>query len=302
MNDGIGISQAELSRAVALRRKKILALAVLPLTLPETAEVLGVTLGDVGNDRRILKDQKVDVPDVVHPGYGVRLVLFINATQQKLPGLDEVTQGKIAAVLETSLKLKEARTYADGIHFGINVAQNTLVPREFCFTQRIVDAVFGHDSDGTKGFDFDRNFSQWSAMEGNGIETVMNFKDLAFRIVKAFRDSRQTPINGVATVVITGATKAVIENVIATLPLRQREILALRFPEDRDEELTLAEIGEQLGITRQRVEQVLSSVFDRIRKFLLLHHDVSPISTVDVDMIAHRKEFAALKKASAKGR
>jgi len=55
----------------------------------------------------------------------------------------------------------------------------------------------------------------------------------------------------------------------AQLPPRQREILALRFPLDPDQDpKTLEEIGDIYGISKQRVSQMEIKIFDRLRKRL----------------------------------
>jgi RNA polymerase primary sigma factor len=49
------------------------------------------------------------------------------------------------------------------------------------------------------------------------------------------------------------------------LPARERQVLELRFGLDRGQERTLGEVGDELGISRERVRQVETSALRKLR-------------------------------------
>ncbi len=55
-----------------------------------------------------------------------------------------------------------------------------------------------------------------------------------------------------------------IRNILATLDARSAEILALRFGLNGQDSLTLEEIGEIFGLTRERIRQIESSSLEKI--------------------------------------
>ncbi len=59
--------------------------------------------------------------------------------------------------------------------------------------------------------------------------------------------------------------KKEIERVLATLTEREAEVITLYFGINRDEALTLEEIGEQFGLTRERVRQIKEKAIKRLK-------------------------------------
>jgi RNA polymerase primary sigma factor len=57
-----------------------------------------------------------------------------------------------------------------------------------------------------------------------------------------------------------------VQEILATLPEREREILAMRFGLDDGKERTLEEVGERFGVTRERIRQIQEQALKTIRK------------------------------------
>ena len=57
-----------------------------------------------------------------------------------------------------------------------------------------------------------------------------------------------------------------VEEVLAELPERERELMRRRFGLDRDGSVTLDELGRDLGITRERVRQIEARTLARLRR------------------------------------
>jgi RNA polymerase primary sigma factor len=53
---------------------------------------------------------------------------------------------------------------------------------------------------------------------------------------------------------------------LADLPKRERRVLELRFGLEDDQPKTLREIGEQLGLSRERVRQIESRALNKLRR------------------------------------
>jgi RNA polymerase sigma factor (sigma-70 family) len=53
---------------------------------------------------------------------------------------------------------------------------------------------------------------------------------------------------------------------LAELTQREREILAMRFGFDEDEEMTLEDIGQRFGLTRERVRQIQEKALTKLRR------------------------------------
>ncbi len=58
--------------------------------------------------------------------------------------------------------------------------------------------------------------------------------------------------------------KRVIGNLLDELPKRQSEVLRMRYGIDRDGEMTLEEVGNQMGLTRERVRQIEAKSLERL--------------------------------------
>lgn len=59
---------------------------------------------------------------------------------------------------------------------------------------------------------------------------------------------------------------ALVQEILATLPEREREILALRFGLADGTERTLEEVGVRFGVTRERIRQIQEQALKTIRK------------------------------------
>ncbi len=64
---------------------------------------------------------------------------------------------------------------------------------------------------------------------------------------------------------ITESLKVEIKNALETLSSREREVIKLYFGIDEDHPLTLEEIGERFGLTRERVRQIKEKGIHRLR-------------------------------------
>lgn len=58
----------------------------------------------------------------------------------------------------------------------------------------------------------------------------------------------------------------IIESMLAELTQREREILVMRFGLDEDEEMTLEDIGQRFGLTRERVRQIQEKALTKLRR------------------------------------
>ena len=67
------------------------------------------------------------------------------------------------------------------------------------------------------------------------------------------------------TSLIAEANKQVIESVLATLNEREANVLRLRFGMESDHAHTLEEIGEKMGVTRERVRQIEVKALRKMR-------------------------------------
>jgi len=65
--------------------------------------------------------------------------------------------------------------------------------------------------------------------------------------------------------VINGQMAEEVERAMASLTEREREVLRLRYGLGLDRELTLAEIGRRLSISRERVRQIEARAVAKMR-------------------------------------
>jgi RNA polymerase sigma factor (sigma-70 family) len=56
-----------------------------------------------------------------------------------------------------------------------------------------------------------------------------------------------------------------VAGALALLPSRERDVVRLRYGIDRPDQLSLAQIGERLGVTRQRAQQLEAQALHRLR-------------------------------------
>jgi RNA polymerase primary sigma factor len=64
---------------------------------------------------------------------------------------------------------------------------------------------------------------------------------------------------------MTTSLRAEIERVLSTLTEREAEVITLYFGINRERALTLEEIGERFGLTRERVRQIKEKAIKRLK-------------------------------------
>lgn len=63
--------------------------------------------------------------------------------------------------------------------------------------------------------------------------------------------------------------RTVLENNLGELNELETKILAHRFPEDQDHRLTFQEIGDVIGLSKERVRQIQNGALDKLREVLV---------------------------------
>jgi RNA polymerase primary sigma factor len=66
--------------------------------------------------------------------------------------------------------------------------------------------------------------------------------------------------------IVLGNCIARLRRLIGTLPSRERQVLSLRYGLRDDEPMTLKQIGQSLGLSRERVRQLEHDALDRLRR------------------------------------
>jgi RNA polymerase primary sigma factor len=59
---------------------------------------------------------------------------------------------------------------------------------------------------------------------------------------------------------------SIVQDLLKTLPTRERQILAYRYGLNGGKERTLEEVGERFGVTRERIRQLQNKALGRLRK------------------------------------
>lgn len=77
---------------------------------------------------------------------------------------------------------------------------------------------------------------------------------------------------------------ALVQEILATLPEREREILALRYGLVDGKERTLEEVGERFGVTRERIRQIQEQALKTIRK--TMEKRDQPVDEIDALAVA----------------
>lgn len=67
------------------------------------------------------------------------------------------------------------------------------------------------------------------------------------------------------TKLVAEANRGIIETVFATLSDREAEVLRLRFGLDSDQPRTLEQVGQELGVTRERIRQIETKALRKMR-------------------------------------
>lgn len=71
--------------------------------------------------------------------------------------------------------------------------------------------------------------------------------------------------NGVFEHVLLADLKSKIDNLLSLLTTREREIVKLRFGVDKKRDYTLDEIGKKMGLSRERIRQILEKVLREMK-------------------------------------
>jgi len=79
-----------------------------------------------------------------------------------------------------------------------------------------------------------------------------------YPIARLWRDARVQRIYG--------GTSEIMREVIGTLSPREQTILQLRFGLNGGNEKTLEEVGQQFGVTRERIRQIQDEALKKLRK------------------------------------
>ena len=64
---------------------------------------------------------------------------------------------------------------------------------------------------------------------------------------------------------IVEANHQIVENVLSTLSSKEAEILRMRFGLNRDRAMTLEEVGNHYGLSRERIRQVENKAIRKLR-------------------------------------
>ena len=100
----------------------------------------------------------------------------------------------------------------------------------------------------------------------------MNFDDFGTLRIRTTSASGAIPIMGAIVRILGGeeANRDIINSVFDTLSEKEAEVLRLRFGIGSDKALTLAEIGEVMGVTRERIRQIETKALRKMRNPLRL--------------------------------
>jgi RNA polymerase primary sigma factor len=82
-------------------------------------------------------------------------------------------------------------------------------------------------------------------------------------------ENKETPHpDHVATI---NLLKEHVEEILLLLPPREAKVLELRYGLSDGHSCSLREIGQKLGVTRERIRQIEASALQRLRKSLKVH-------------------------------
>jgi len=70
--------------------------------------------------------------------------------------------------------------------------------------------------------------------------------------------------------------RAKLSEVLSRLPYRQQQVISMRYGLDGNEEMTLEEIGNILGVSRERVRQIERKVLRVLRESYFVHKNLKP--------------------------
>jgi RNA polymerase primary sigma factor len=81
-------------------------------------------------------------------------------------------------------------------------------------------------------------------------------------------------INSIEERVDREITKGFVDQLLGQLHEKQRDVMELRFGINYDTSLTLEEVGEIIGVTRERIRQVQNRATQRLRKYLNIEEQI----------------------------
>ena len=81
-----------------------------------------------------------------------------------------------------------------------------------------------------------------------------------------FGDLLESPEPEPTKLIMDVERAAIIESMLAELTQREREVLVMRFGLDENEEMTLENIGQRFGLTRERVRQIQEKALTKLRR------------------------------------
>ena len=83
---------------------------------------------------------------------------------------------------------------------------------------------------------------------------------------KTFLDSIEDEDSNVEKVIIAKALKSSIDEIISSLDPRESEIIIKRYGFDGGQPQTLEELGESMGVSRERVRQLENRALEKLKK------------------------------------
>jgi RNA polymerase primary sigma factor len=81
-----------------------------------------------------------------------------------------------------------------------------------------------------------------------------------------FGDLLESPEPAPTELIMDVERAAIIESMLAELTQREREILVMRFGLDEDEEMSLENLGQRFGLTRERIRQIQEKALTKLRR------------------------------------
>jgi RNA polymerase sigma factor (sigma-70 family) len=91
----------------------------------------------------------------------------------------------------------------------------------------------------------------------------------------------------------------VVEDALRHLTARERQVLCYRFGLKGRPTLVLREIGDIMGISRERVRQIERSATDRVRRFLARRRIVSDLSRGSWGFAPSTRRIQSLRSAAS---
>jgi RNA polymerase nonessential primary-like sigma factor len=99
----------------------------------------------------------------------------------------------------------------------------------------------------------------------------------------AIRNFLESDAPGPEVLCMKAETMALLEEVLHSLPDRQREILSLRFGFETEDAWTLEQVGEKFGVSRERIRQLQEQALEKLRRNRLANNlagrdDIAPVA------------------------